>query len=203
MAIDSGDQTQTVYAWVRGLRDPRVMATKGRDSLQSILGMPSKQDVTVRGRKLKRGIQLWPLGVSVAKHELYGWLRLQPPLHEGDKVPRGFCHFPMHGEGWFQGLTAEELKKKIVRGFPKYFWEKVRARNEPLDCRVMARGALAALGADRWQEAKWEKLRTALGVKAPDDQPAAAKDEKPPAPAAARSRKPRQAASGPSFVSAW
>lgn len=203
MAIDSGDQTQTVYAWVRKVRDPRVMATKGRDSLQSILGMPSKQDVTVRGRKLKRGVQLWPLGVSVAKHELYGWLRLQPPLHQGDKVPRGFCHFPMHGEGWFQGLTAEELKKKVVRGFPKYFWEKVRTRNEPLDCRVLNRGALAALGADRWQDAKWEKLRTALGVKAPEDQPATAKEEKPPAPAAAKARKPRQAASGPSFVSAW
>jgi phage terminase large subunit GpA-like protein len=44
-----------------------------------------------------------------------------------------------------------------VKGFVKYFWEKVRARNEPLDCRVLARAALASLGADRWSDEQWEE----------------------------------------------
>jgi phage terminase large subunit GpA-like protein len=206
MAVDSGDQTQTVYAWIRAQRDHRLMATKGRDQLQSIVGLPTTQEVTVRGRKLKRGIQLWPLGVSVAKHELYGWLRLQPPLNPGDAVPRGFCHFPMHAEGWFQGLTAEELKRKIVRGFPRYYWEKVRARNEPLDCRVMARGALAALGADRWTDERWQKLRKAVmpeqqAAAAVGAQPAVAeqnqREEKP------AKRRQRPARHGQSFVGSW
>jgi phage terminase large subunit GpA-like protein len=133
------------------------MATKGRDQQSTIVAPPSTQEVTLRGRKLKRGIQLWPVGVSVAKHELYGWLSQPPPLNPGDPVPRGYCHFPMHGEGWFQGLTAEELRKKTVKGFVKYFWEKVRQRNEPLDCRVLARAALAALGADRWSDEQWKE----------------------------------------------
>jgi phage terminase large subunit GpA-like protein len=210
MAVDSGDQTQTVYAWIRSQRDHRLMATKGRDQLQTIVGMPTMQEVTARGRKLKRGIQLWPLGVSVAKHELYGWLRAAPPLNPGDAVARGFCHFPMHGEGWFQGLTAEELKRKVVRGFPRYYWEKVRARNEPLDCRVMARGALAALGADRWTEAKWEKLRASVAPEQPHVAAVTANPEQqqpqvqqPVAGQRQPRRRQRPVASGPSFVSGW
>ena len=204
MAVDSGDQTQTVYAWVRAQRDSRVMATKGRDQLQSIVGMPSTQDVTVKGRKSKRGVQLWPLGVSVAKHEFYGWLRAEPPLNPGDAVPRGFCHFPMYAEAWFQGLTAEELKKKVVRGFPRYHWEKVRPRNEPLDCRVMARGALAVLGADRWSVARWDRIR---GEIEPADANAAAPAPPPPQPSTATTSasrsKPTKPARSSSFVSGW
>ena len=156
MAVDSGDQTQTVYAWVREQKDIRVMAVKGRDTQTQLIGMPTMQEVTSQGRKYRHGVKLWNLGVSTAKTELYGWLRQDPPLETGDEMPRGWCHFPQYPEEYFLGLTAEELRVKKIRGFPEYKWEKIRKRNEPLDCRVYARAALASIGADRWKPEQWE-----------------------------------------------
>jgi phage terminase large subunit GpA-like protein len=166
MAVDSGDQTAVVYEWIRSQHDSRLMATKGRDQQIQLVGMPSSQDVTVRGRKIVGGIKLWPLGVSTGKRELYNWLRQDAPLDPAEPLPRGWCHFPdAYGEDFFQGLTAEELQVVKVRGFPKWQWVKVRARNEQLDCRVMARAALATLGADRWDAEKWSMRAEKVGVR--------------------------------------
>jgi phage terminase large subunit GpA-like protein len=123
--------------------------------------------------------------VSVGKQELYGWLRQQPPLHEGDPVPRGFCHFPEYGEAHFQGLTAEELRMTLIRGFPVYRWEKIRPRNEQLDCRIMARGAAAAMALDRWPDSEWKARLAAISSsgEAPAAKGKAAKPAAPSAPA--------------------
>jgi phage terminase large subunit GpA-like protein len=45
-------------------------------------------------------------------------------------------------------------------------WQKLRERNEALDCRVYARAAAWILGADRWSEKQWDEL--ARQVTAPD-----------------------------------
>lgn len=164
LAVDAGDQSQTVYAWARQQHDLRVMATKGMDSQASLLGMPKPQDVTIRGKLLKGGVKLWPLGSSAGKRELYGWLRMEEPP-PGENLPRGWCHFPEYGEAFFQGLTAEQLICRTVRGFPKWHWEKLRSRNEQLDCRVMARAALTATGADRWDADQWDSRANRLGLK--------------------------------------
>jgi phage terminase large subunit GpA-like protein len=60
---------------------------------------------------------------------------------------------------YFKQLTAEQLVTRIVKGYPKRIWQKIRDRNEALDCRVYARAAAIALGIDRWSENKWEQLR--------------------------------------------
>jgi phage terminase large subunit GpA-like protein len=197
MAVDSGDQTAVVYEWVRSRHDPRLMATKGRDQQMPIVGMPSVQDVTVRGRKVKGGIKLWPIGVSTAKRELYSWLRQEAPLDPGEPTPRGWCHFPDgYSEEHFQQLTAEELRCVKVRGFPKWQWEKVRSRNEQLDCRVMARAALATLGADRWTAEQWSDRAERLGVrvkaKARKELAAAAPASDPVTPAPKKQRRERR-----------
>jgi phage terminase large subunit GpA-like protein len=179
LAVDSGDQTQVVYGWVRAQHDSRVMATKGMDSQTGLLGMPKAQDVTVRGKLLKGGVKVWPLGSSTGKRELYGWLKIETPT--GDETyPRGWCHFPEYPDEYFQGLTAEQLLCKTVRGFPKWVWEKVRTRNEPLDCRVMARAALSAIGGDRWTAEQWAARASRVGMKM-----AARIQKAPPSPAAA------------------
>jgi phage terminase large subunit GpA-like protein len=67
-------------------------------------------------------------------------------------------HFPEYNTEYFKQLTAEQLVKKIVKGYPKRIWQKIRDRNEALDCRVYARAAAIALGIDRWSESKWEQL---------------------------------------------
>jgi phage terminase large subunit GpA-like protein len=69
----------------------------------------------------------------------------------------GYCHFPLspdqddehrrgYTEEYFRGLVSERRVIKFSRGFKKYEWQKLSGvRNEPLDCRVYARAALAIL----------------------------------------------------------
>jgi len=51
-------------------------------------------------------------------------------------------------------------------------WQKLRERNEALDCRVYARAAAWIAGADRWPEATWADLEAQLGVPSETDSPA-------------------------------
>ncbi|MFC0210533.1 terminase gpA endonuclease subunit, partial [Chelativorans intermedius] len=49
------------------------------------------------------------------------------------------------------------------RGFARLEWQKMRERNEALDCRVYARAAAWIAGADRWSEDKWRDLEQQVG----------------------------------------
>ena len=61
-------------------------------------------------------------------------------------------------------LVAEHLVTITTkRGFQKLEWQKVRERNEALDCRVYARAAVWIAGADRWSEDKWRDLEDQVG----------------------------------------
>jgi len=152
MAVDAGYATQEVYNWVRGHQGSgRVMAVKGVNKALVPLSSPSRVDVTVSGQKLKRGMKLWPVGVSVLKSELFQLLNV---LKNGP----GYCHFPEYPPEYFKQLTAEQLITKVVKGYTKQEWQKIRERNEVLDCRIYARAASIALGIDRWPESKWESL---------------------------------------------
>lgn len=155
-AIDTGYRTQEVYRWVKGQSALRVMAVKGREQQATIISQPSTVEVSVRGKRIRGGVKVWPVGVSVAKSELYGWLRRKLPTNLEEGLPFGWCHFPQHGEEYFRQLTAEALVSRIVRGYQKFQWEKTRERNEALDCRIYNRAACMAVGADRWDEKRWE-----------------------------------------------
>lgn len=158
MAVDAGYATQGVYNWVRGHQaSGRVMAVKGVNKALVPLSSPSRVDVTVGGQKLKRGIKLWPVGVSILKSELFQLLNILKD-EEGEKTPPGYCHFPEYPPEYFKQLTAEQLITKVVKGYTKQEWQKTRDRNEVLDCRIYARAASIALGIDRWPESKWESL---------------------------------------------
>jgi phage terminase large subunit GpA-like protein len=169
LAIDTGYATQEVYDWVRRQQGDRVLAIKGVDRLGAPLGAPSHMDVTVEGKRKRRGLLVWPVGSSFAKSELYGCLRKDAPTDEqqaqGIRYPAGYCHFPKYGEDYFKQLTAERLvTSKNKRGFPFREWRKERERNEALDCRVYARAAAASVGIDRFNENVWLRLETALGL---------------------------------------
>ena len=151
LAIDSGYNTNVVYNWARGHPMSRVIACKGVATAKVLLGSPSPVDVTVRGKRFARGYKVWPIGVDVAKAELYGWLRLEPPTKAEDAYPPGFCHFPEHGEDYFRQITAEHLvRTRNRRGFTVLEWQLLPNReNHYLDCRVYARAAAALAGLDR------------------------------------------------------
>lgn len=149
MAVDSGYNTQTVYGWCRQKPASRVMAIKGDASARMLVGSPSRVDVLLNGKKLRRGYKVWPVGVDIAKAELYGMLGLR----RGDgEPPPGYCHFPEYGEEFFKQITAEQLietvNKKLRR--KKYSWALLPNReNHHLDARVYARAAASVLGIDR------------------------------------------------------
>jgi phage terminase large subunit GpA-like protein len=130
---------------------------------------PSFVDVTENGRKLRRGARLWTVAVATFKSETYRFLRLGRPTDEdiagGAQYPAGFVHLPRGLEAeWLKQLVAEQLVTvKTKRGFQRLEWQKLRERNEVLDCRVYARAAAWIAGADRWGEAKWRDLESQLG----------------------------------------
>ena len=86
--------------------------------------------------------------------------RMLPARRTGKSILAGFLHLPGWVDAeWLKQLTAEQLVTvKNKRGFAKLEWQKLRERNEALDCRVYARAAAWILGADRWSDARWEEL---------------------------------------------
>jgi phage terminase large subunit GpA-like protein len=158
-AIDSGYNSQVVYNFVRKFGRTKVIAVKGSDSLQQVIFVPKAVDVQETGRKKARGCQVWPVGSSTIKTELYGFLRQSMPV-DGCAFPHGFCHFPEYGPEFFKELTAEQVVTRHVRGYIKYQWEKIHdRRNEALDCRVYSRAAAALVGIDRFTEDDWRRLK--------------------------------------------
>ena len=85
--------------------------------------------------------------------------------------PPGTVHLPSWADAeWLKQLTAEQLiTVKSRRGFSKLEWQKLRERNEALDCRVYARAAAWIAGADRWSDARWTDLEDQLGVAKSDE----------------------------------
>lgn len=156
VCIDSGYDTQDVYAFCRRYGDPRrVIPVKGDEKLKQNFSTPRPVDVNIRGERIARGIMLWGVGVDVIKTQLYRWFNLDKPV-DGAQYPAGYCHFPQYEEEFFKQLTAEQLvTKKDNRGYITYIWEKTRRDNHYLDCRVYARAGAAMAQIDRFDEKDW------------------------------------------------
>lgn len=176
-AVDSGFNTQHVYAWARR-HVGRVIACKGSSTAKTLLGAPTNVDVKHNGKRYARGCKVWPVGVDQAKAELYGWLRLDPPTKESGKpYPPGYCHFPEHGEDFFKQLTAEHLVKTVTRkGYVHLEWQVIPNReNHVLDCRVYARAATVLCRLDQIAAAAAARSRAgAPGANSAPPPPAAA-----------------------------
>lgn len=168
IGVDSGFNTQHVYNFVRRFPSNRVFAFKGHDHMALLVGSPNAVDINVKGKRISRGLKVWPIGVSIAKGELYSWLKIEAPtdeeLSKGIKHGPGYCHFPEYPEEHFKQLTAEQLVSKIVKGQRRYEWHKIRERNERLDCRIYARAAASIVGLDRFTETQWLEIAGAHGV---------------------------------------
>lgn len=192
LAVDSGYDTQTVYGWARRHPMSRVIACKGVSGARMLVGSPSPVELTVRGKQLRRGYKVWPIGVDIAKSELYGWLRLR--IGEDGVAPAGYCHFPQYGEDFFQQITAEHLVTTINRRTrrTKMEWQvQANRQNHFLDTRILARVAAAVLGIDRMPAADRTPRATAPPAPTPTT-PAATSSapEAPASPAPAPSERP-------------
>ncbi|MBF0354956.1 MAG: phage terminase large subunit family protein [Alphaproteobacteria bacterium] len=172
LAIDTGYETSAVYSWARKAGFAQVAPVKGLAGFNrpSPVNGPTYVDATEGGKKLRRGAKLWTVAVSTFKTETYRFLRLERPTDEelasGACWPAGTVHLPSWADSeWTKQLVAEQLVTvKGKRGFSRLDWQKMRERNEALDCRVYARAAAWILGADRWAEGKWRDLERQVGV---------------------------------------
>ena len=178
LAIDTGFATQEAYAFVRACRDPRVMAVKGVARGAALIGTPTAVDVSQGGKKLRRGIKVYSVAVGIAKLELYNNLRKQVEIEvdEDDpeieimSYPPGYVHLPKVDAEYLQQLCAEQLVTRRDRnGYPVREWQKMRERNEALDCYVYARAAASAAGLDRFEERHWRELERQIGFSPPGD----------------------------------
>lgn len=153
LAVDSGYNTQNAYNWGRAHERNRVIATKGVAGARTMLVPPTPVDVQHKGQRIARGYKVWPLGVDIAKAELYGWLRLVPETTDAGAVyPQGYAHFPEHAPEFFKQLTAEILVTVVNKRThqKKTEWQALPNReNHYLDCRIYARAAAAIAGLDR------------------------------------------------------
>jgi len=172
-ALDTGFATQEAYAFVRAVRDSRVMAVKGVARGAALVGTPTAVDATTGGKKLRRGIKVFSVAGGIAKLEFYNNLRKSADVAD-DSVntvyPAGFVHLPKVDAEFIQQLCAEQLVTRRDRnGFAIREWQKMRERNEALDCYVYARAAAAASGLDRFEERHWRELEKQLGLAPPPD----------------------------------
>ena len=95
-----------------------------------------------------------------------------------------------YSEEYFKQITAEQLVTKIVKGYRRHEWQKMRERNEALDCRVYARAAASRIGLDRYQDKHWQAIEDRMGVPKTPEKPSPAA---PAAPAGSRPQpQPRQ-----------
>ena len=140
--IDSaGHFTDEVYKFCkpRARRNIFPIVGRGRE------GMPS---VSKPSRSNRRHVALFTLGVTTIKGTLFSRLKV-------DRHGAGYCHFPLDAKHnhrgydavYFKGLLSERMVVKRVKGRDTITWEPRSAglRNEPLDTRVYATGALELL----------------------------------------------------------
>ncbi len=172
IAIDTGYEAPAVYGWSRAQGFAQVSPVKGVEGFNraSPVSGPTFVDATEGGKRLRRGARLWTVAVSTFKAETYRFLRLERPTEEdmanGAAFSPGTVHLPHWVENeWLKQFVAEQLVTvRTKRGFARLEWQKLRERNEALDCRVYARAAAWIAGADRWTDEKWRDLEDQLGV---------------------------------------
>jgi phage terminase large subunit GpA-like protein len=131
--IDTGGHfTNSVYSYCKRNAGRRVFAIKGAGGEgKPIAGRPSRNNIAK--------CPLFSIGVDTVKDMVFARLRIK---EEG----AGYVHFSDEmTDEYFRQLTAEKVVTKYHRGFKKRVYEKIRPRNEALDCMVYAIAAYAIL----------------------------------------------------------
>ena len=170
LAIDSGYNAHQVYLWVR--RHANAMATKGVGGWGKpvLATRPTEVDIDFRGKRIKRGALLWPVGTWALKGELYVNLR-KLGARDGHEVdPPGYAHFSdqVHDQPYFRQLTAEYLRTRESKGRMVKEWVET-GPNHFHDCRIYAAAAAEYMGLSRMSAGDWQALIADRGTPdAPD-----------------------------------
>jgi phage terminase large subunit GpA-like protein len=107
------------------------------------------------------------VAVGIAKLEFYNNLRKGADVGEDGLTTvfrPGSSTCPRSTPSSSSSSAPEQLITRRDRnGFPVREWQKMRERNEALDCYVYARAAASAAGLDRFEERHWRELERQLG----------------------------------------
>jgi phage terminase large subunit GpA-like protein len=111
----TGENTQSIYNYVKRHKGDRVFAVKGRGGAGlPIVGPPNRK----RTGKSTRPCDLYIVGTNNAKSVVMKRLKIDAP-------GAGYCHFPTGREDeYYRQLTAEKACTKFVKGFPVIEWKK-------------------------------------------------------------------------------
>lgn len=165
LAVDAGDggRANQVYAWSRGRH--RAFAVKGMPGwTHPAIGTPTKVSINLKGKKIKGGATLWPVGTWSLKAEFYANLRKEGRKAGQEADPPGYCHFATWlDEPYFRQITAEYLKTVTFRGRSTRIWQE-SGPNHLLDCRVYASAMAEYLGLTRLTPEQWALLEKQRGV---------------------------------------
>jgi phage terminase large subunit GpA-like protein len=199
-AIDhGGHHSIAVENFTRRRQGRHVLAIKGQSQAgKSIIGKPTERDTTWKGKKLKAGARIWPVGSDTAKHLLYQRLSVVKP-------GPGYIHTSSQlDDDFYLGLTAEQLITRYVRGRPRSEWTLRKGRrNEPLDLWVYGYAAAVYLGIPRWKVADWDRRQAQIE---PDEAPAAVElpaDKAEPKPPQRPDFKHTSTSRGRGFIGRW
>jgi phage terminase large subunit GpA-like protein len=153
-AIDSGFNAHVVYQYAKERQQLGVIAIKGMSTKgKPPLGKATKVDVNSKGRTVKRGAQVFPVGSDTVKSLLFARLK------HNDPGP-GYLHFyPTTPLDYFEELTAEKQILRFRNGFPERHWvKKPTVRNEAVDELVYAYAALHRLYQVYDKRTIWDQL---------------------------------------------
>lgn len=167
IAIDTGYATERVYRYIRDKRDSRVLAIKGVQRGSSLVGLPRAVGATKQGKKARFGIKLYSVTGPMAKEELYSDLQKVIEVSEDGEVmyPSGYVHFNKDDGEFFKQICSEQLvTRKNRSGYQVTEWQKMRDRNEALDCFVYARAAASVYGIDRFTEKHFSDFESQIGI---------------------------------------
>jgi len=155
VSIDTGGHhTQKVYDFCRLRKHRHIIAIKGQSTRnRPVIGRPTNQDISMRGKTIKGGVQLWPVGTDTAKGVLYGRFGIESGA-------AGSVHFSKDlPDEFYAQITAEKLITRYHKGHPIQEWVKPsHRRNEALDCTVYALAAAYHLGMNKFSERDWTRL---------------------------------------------
>lgn len=140
--IDSGGHhTEDVYRFTGPRENRNIFACIGKAGVgRPLVSRPKRTD-----KSRQQNATVVTVGVDVAKDQLFN------NLCQEDRSANGYCHFPNideYDDEFFAQLTSEKRVMKWVRGSRVWAWKKIRPRNEALDTRNYAYGALRLSGVD-------------------------------------------------------
>lgn len=135
--VDSGYRTDIVYAYCSqfsggvfpSMGDSNA-TRKGRGPVFKLVPVGS------------HGVERIDLFTDILKQEFYGYI--QKSITDGGEVPRGYCYFPADYTEKIFKMYLSETREPVAasNGSVLYRWKKIHDRNEALDCRVYAMGAV-------------------------------------------------------------